>query len=286
MKPLVSICIITYNHEKFIASAIESVLMQKTTFDFEIVLGEDYSTDRTREICIEYKKKFGDKIKLLLNDKNLGVIPNFVKTLSACTGKYVALCEGDDYWTDPFKLQKQIDFLESNSAYSLCFHDAVVLWDDKSHQPEYFCTNDQKATATIYDVINKWFVPTASMVFRAELIKPLPEWFQDIYNGDYALDMLLANKGPIGYLKDVMSVYRKSDSSLSRNIGKNYQFVGNQKIKLLNYFNSYTDFKYNYAIETQIKNLEKEMKIYKSKIYYKLYKISLIILNILNIRKL
>lgn len=103
---MVSICMITYNHEPFIREAIEGVLMQQSTFPYELVIGEDYSTDRTRDICIEYQQKHPDKIRLLLNEKNLGVMPNFIQTLNACSSKYIALCEGEDYWTDPLKPQE------------------------------------------------------------------------------------------------------------------------------------------------------------------------------------
>jgi len=123
----VSVCIITYNHENFITEAIEGALLQKLNFPYEIVIGEDYSTDGTREIIRDYQKKYPDKIKLFLNKKNLGAVENFIRTLSHCHGKYVALCEGDDYWVDPSKLQKQVDFLETNSDYSVCYQDAKVI---------------------------------------------------------------------------------------------------------------------------------------------------------------
>ena len=110
----VSVFMITYNHEKYIAEALDSILMQKTDFDFDIVIGEDCSTDATRRIVLEYSRKYPDKIKLLLHNVNVGFISNMMYVLEACTGKYVAMCEGDDYWTDPFKLQKQVDFLEAS----------------------------------------------------------------------------------------------------------------------------------------------------------------------------
>jgi len=122
-----SVCILTYNHEQFIGQAIDSVLNQKLNFFYEIVVGEDYSTDKTRKILLDYQKKYPKKIKLLLNKRNLGVIENFIQTLNNCKGKYIALCEGDDYWVDSSKLQKQIDFLESNSEYSVCYQDAKII---------------------------------------------------------------------------------------------------------------------------------------------------------------
>ena len=126
-KMKVSVCIITYNHARFIGQALESALMQKTNFDYEIVIGEDCSTDNTGLICKKYAEMYPDKIRLLQNDKNLGVIENFKRTLYACKGEYVALLEGDDYWTDELKLQKQVDFLESNRDYAIVFHNAEIL---------------------------------------------------------------------------------------------------------------------------------------------------------------
>ena len=117
-----SVLCITYNHELFIEEAINSFLMQQCNFDFEIVIGEDKSTDRTAEICEKYEKLYPGKIKLVCNETNIGMMPNFIKTFHRCEGTYIALCEGDDYWLDPFKLQKQVDFLEENPEYSFTCH--------------------------------------------------------------------------------------------------------------------------------------------------------------------
>jgi len=115
--PTVSILTITYNHELFIAQAIDGFLIQETNFDFEIVIGEDCSTDNTRKIIEEYQKKYPTKIKLLPSNTNLGIEANFYRTMQACNGKYIAICDGDDYWTDKNKLQLQVDFLENNKEY-------------------------------------------------------------------------------------------------------------------------------------------------------------------------
>lgn len=117
--PLVSVCMITYNHEPYIAKAIEDVLMQKADFPIELVIGEDCSTDRTRKIVLDYKNKYPEIIRVISSDKNIGAIKNLLRTEKSCSGKYMAYCEGDDYWTDSFKLQKQIEFLEANPDYGL-----------------------------------------------------------------------------------------------------------------------------------------------------------------------
>ncbi len=119
--PKVSVLMITYNHEQYIEQAVRSVMMQETDFDYELVIGEDCSTDRTREIVLRLKEEFPDKIRLLLPEKNLGMIPNFVATYEACRGEYIALCEGDDYWTHPKKLQIQVDYMKGSEC-RMCFH--------------------------------------------------------------------------------------------------------------------------------------------------------------------
>lgn len=116
----VSICLITYNQENIISEVLDYILKQKTNFKYELVIGEDCSQDATRDICKEYKKSFPDTIQLLLNEQNMGLIDNFCSTVSHCSGKYIAICAGDDFWIDPLKLQKQVDFLENNPEYSMC----------------------------------------------------------------------------------------------------------------------------------------------------------------------
>ena len=128
----VSVAMITYNHERFIAQAIESVLMQQTDFAVELVIGEDCSTDGTREIVRAYGERYPERVHPLLHEHNLGLKGhnNFVATLKACRGQYIALLEGDDYWTDPHKLQKQVDFLDGHPEYVGCFHNAMEVFDD------------------------------------------------------------------------------------------------------------------------------------------------------------
>ena len=120
MTPLLSVLMITYNHEAFIGRSIESVLSQKTDFPFELVIGDDHSTDNTRSLAMKYAEKYPDIIKFQSHPGNLGVIPNFQDTLQRCSGKYVAILEGDDRWIDKHKLQKQVNFMERNPDFVLC----------------------------------------------------------------------------------------------------------------------------------------------------------------------
>jgi glycosyltransferase involved in cell wall biosynthesis len=126
-KPKVSACIITYNQEKFIHECIKGAVKQKLDYPYEIVIGEDCSSDTTKTICKAYADKYPNLIRLIDRNKNLGMNGNWIESIKACDGKYIALCEGDDYWTDPYKLQKQADFLEENEDYSACYHRCLVI---------------------------------------------------------------------------------------------------------------------------------------------------------------
>jgi glycosyltransferase involved in cell wall biosynthesis len=208
MKPDVSICMITYNHSEFIAQAIESVLMQQTTFSFELIIGEDGSKDDTRKVCEHFCKEYPGIIKLLENDTNLGMMPNFIRTLKACSGKYIALCEGDDYWTDPQKLQKQVSFLESNPGYVISFHRAKIEYA-KGIIPFYKEINtDTPATTGLMDICRGNYLHSASVVFKNVLNNSFPAWFATAYPGDWPLHVMNACYGDIGFMNEEMCVYR------------------------------------------------------------------------------
>lgn len=244
----VSVCMITYNHEKYIIDAIEGVLMQKTGFLIQLVIGEDYSTDNTRVICEEYAQRYPDKIKLLPSDRNYGVMHNFLRTINECSGKYIALCEGDDYWTDPYKLQKQIDVLDVNPQYSMCFHNAYMIWEGKKKRRE-FCGYKKTVYNTIDLIEKKWFIPTQSIVYRKSVYE-YEEWMNYVLGGDYALQLFLSTKGDIAYINEIMSVYRKNPGSLGAKLKPGYSAL--RTLELLSYFNYYTEFKYDVIVKKRI----------------------------------
>jgi glycosyltransferase involved in cell wall biosynthesis len=248
--PLLSICIITYNHENFIAQAIESVLMQNTNFNFEIIIGEDYSTDKTREICQTFKNNYPEKIKLTLNDENIGMMPNFIRTLKACTGKYIALLEGDDFWTDPDKLQKQVDFLEANPGYVICFHNSNLLYEDDPLKKSLFIQNKIKSTFSLKDILKGNFIPTQSCVFRNNLIKDYPGWFYHALPGDWFLHIFNAHFGLIKYMDDVMSTYRIHASGVYSGEPKISNFE--KTIASLNSYYDDIDIRYRSIIKRNI----------------------------------
>lgn len=213
--PLVSVCCITYNHEAFLAQTIESVLMQKTDFAVELVIGEDCSSDRTRQIALEYQTRYSDKIRVLLPSSNLGIMGNLMATMAACTGRYIAFVEGDDYWTDTHKLQQQVDIMEEQPECVLCIHDAEVFTQDNSEPPYLFSTRYRDllpyggGRITQEDLVRYgWGIPSASMLFRRSSLLPVPEWFRQVFSGDYTMQLLSTIHGYIYYLPKVMSRYR------------------------------------------------------------------------------
>ena len=127
----VSVLMLAYNQERYIGEAIRSVMLQQTDFPFELVIGNDGSGDRTGAICREWQKRYADRIVLIDRPKNIGLIPNFMQTYPLCKGNYIAICEGDDFWTDKSKLQRQVDFLDTHPDYVLCFHRVINYYADK-----------------------------------------------------------------------------------------------------------------------------------------------------------
>ncbi|MBU3822745.1 glycosyltransferase [Flavobacteriaceae bacterium XHP0103] len=220
LNPLVSVCVQTYQHVNYIKQCLDGILMQQTTFPFEIILGEDESSDGTRAICIDYANKYPDKIRLFLRSRKDVIYINgnptgrynLIENLKACRGKYIAMCEGDDYWTDPLKLQKQVDFLEANPDYAICFHKVQLLTEgvlSEANDVTISRYNKIKVfPVTLNDLLQQGnFIHTPSVMFRNQVFDfPFEYWYSPI--GDYFLYVILANKGYIKRLDDVMAVYR------------------------------------------------------------------------------
>jgi len=205
--PKVSVHAITYNHERYIAQGVHSALTQQTTFPFEIVVGEDCSTDGTLAILKDLERTHPDRIRLLARKPNVGAAANFRQTLAECRGEYVALLEGDDYWTDPHKLQKQVEALDAHPDWSMCFHTARCLHEDGSASFDY-PVDWPKEVSTFTDLLETNFIATCSVVFRNRLFPSLPAWHSNLKIGDWALHLLNAEHGDIGYLRETMAVYR------------------------------------------------------------------------------
>jgi glycosyltransferase involved in cell wall biosynthesis len=254
----VSVCVITYNHEKFVAKMLDSLLMQQTTFDFEIVVGDDCSKDNTAAILKEYQQRYPDKIRLLLQSKNLGLNGKFnaLQTFAIAKGEYIAQFDGDDYLTSPHKLQKQVEMLDANPHYSASFHNAMVIYDDNSAPPEEV-NPLKKAEITLDDLIGEdelTFIATSSLMFRREEFarNPDPEWTNLSTSGDIPRNIMFASRGPIGYIDEVMSVYRKNRGGASfadNHYSSDFLF---NRIQLYSNINKHFNYKYDAVLRKNI----------------------------------
>lgn len=229
IKPKVSVVMITYNHEAFIAEAIEGVLMQVADFPIEFIIADDCSTDGTHEIVQDLINNHpkAKRVNFTRHSNNMGIMPNFIWALQQVNGKYIALCEGDDYWTDPLKLQKQVDILEQNNNYSASSHLTKVIYENSS-RPDHLHRKHKKNVLTIKDVSGSMPFHTSSIVFRQKLLKNLT--FPDgVTSGDKVLTLYLAMCGSIFMFNDVMSVYRKNEGGISQNL-KPESFISDIRI--------------------------------------------------------
>ncbi|AQG81597.1 glycosyltransferase family 2 protein [Spirosoma montaniterrae] len=251
----VSVLIITYNQAKFIRKAIDSALAQQTTFPIEILVGDDFSSDGTREIIQEYERAHPGLVIGVLHPHNMGKNGgiNFLETLKRAKGEYYALMDGDDYWTDSLKLQKQADLLDAHPDYSTVFHNAVITYEDGT--PSHLLNGpDMKPYYTVDDLIGEdeiWFMATSSTMYRNN-ISEYPTWFRESSSGDIPRLILKAKLGKIGYIPDVMSVYRKNRGGAS--YADNYfdeTFLRN-RIQMYTDINRELDYKYDRVLRRNI----------------------------------
>jgi glycosyltransferase involved in cell wall biosynthesis len=251
VEKLVSVFVITYNHSKFIRQCLDSILCQRTTFEFEVVIGEDCSTDGTRDIIFEYAEKYHDRIKLIVSDTNVGAHANMRRTLNACTCKYIACCEGDDYWTDVNKLQIQVDIMEAHPEYSVCFHNCEEFYDDNSKVPFNYCHADQKQVTGLVDLLEKCnYIPTSAVVWRNNLVKELPKWMDNVIGNDWIIHILQAQYGKIYYINKVMSKHRHHSGGVSYFMYQEKNILST--IETYKHLDTYFNLNYNQIIKIKI----------------------------------
>lgn len=218
-KPLVSICCPAYNHERFIADALDGFLMQKTNFPVEILINDDCSTDNTVRIIEKYHKQFPGIIKPIYQSENQyskGVKPLSQILLPRCKGKYVAFCEGDDFWTDELKLQKQVDFLESNPEFSMC-HTNYSNANEKGEviRPFVIPKKFQNPRLSHLEILEYFTPRTLTVMFKKETLqKKVPKENSLVANGDTFLYALVAKTGPVAYLDFNSGCHRFNKNSV------------------------------------------------------------------------
>lgn len=263
---IVSVKTITYNHEPYIRQCLEGILNQITNFKFELILGDDCSTDGTREICQEYADKYPDIINFITSDSNVGAIINSKRTLDACRGKYIAFCEGDDYWTDPYKLQKQVDYLEANSDYGLV-HSAYSSFIQKKEilkEPRFREIPTGDIFCTLLKGLNS--ISTLTVLVRSDiLIKAKGLISGDINEswcmGDLPLWIGVAKYSKIGYINENTSVYRILGESASHS-------KSNEKI--INFYKSGFEIRRWFCNKFDIKSLLDEIN--ENELFFIYYK--------------
>lgn len=258
-EPMVSVFVMVYNHEKYLHECLDGILMQQCNFAFNIVVGEDCSPDRSREILLEYNQKYPGKFKLLLHDKNIGAVANQNAVLSACTGKYIALCEGDDYWTDPLKLQKQVFFLEENEEYGLIhtnykkFFNKSAKFFDHCPVPDVSRVDENEYYLTTGDI------RTCTVLFRAKYIERINDLFnqkfmQNAVIGDRPIFLLIGKISKLYFLNNITSVYRITSSESASHFSNIFDYydyliktaeINYEALKYLDYtaeiYNKYND---------------------------------------------
>ncbi len=206
--PTVSVVLRTYNHAPFIAQAIESVLIQRTSFPFELVIAEDCSTDETRAIVTDYAERKPEQVRAVLPERNVGHGEILRQGLEAAAGSYVAYLDGDDYWTSPSKLARQVDFLERNKECATCFHDVSVVYDEAGLPSGALSPRLGEERFTLEQILMECFVPAPSMMFRREVAEELPSWVFESMWIDWLIHIRSAQLGPIGYLPEALAAYR------------------------------------------------------------------------------
>jgi glycosyltransferase involved in cell wall biosynthesis len=266
MKPIVSVMTLTYNHAPFISRCVEGALMQKTTFPYELVIGEDCSTDGTREIVLEYARKYPEMIRVITSESNVGVKESWRRSLSGCQGEYIALCEGDDYWIDPLKLQKQYEAILKYDAILITHSTFVVFFHDGENTNELKIrrARNESGYLDFKDILyRKEQFHTSSFFLHSDTLRNLPDWYyQASVGGDFSLKIITAYLGKVYYIDETMSVYNKGllGSYTDRKLVSIVQKDGGRAIlekdflKLYINFNHYTKYQFTDMIRECIQD--------------------------------
>ena len=268
----ITIVCITYNQEKYIKQALDSFVMQKTNFDFQVIVSDDASTDNTPNIIKEYETKYPNIIKAFYHKANKGAMKNYLFALSQADSEYLIVNEGDDYFIDPNKLQKQVDFLEANPEYSICFHPVKVIYENNPKKTAIYPLGKFSNDKLTFEKLLGWnFIQTNSVVYRWRFYN---ENIDDIFPvgilpGDWYLHLCHAKVGKIGVINEVMSVYRKHAGGIwydtdaaNRNLHRKY---GLKQLKFYNsVYENLADRSEKYLVETYLPSFKQIVDNYYS----------------------
>lgn len=208
----VSVLMLAYNQQEYIDEAIRSVVLQRTAFAFELIVADDASSDATPEHIARWQQRYPDIVRVLPRQANLGLARNFIRAYREARGEYIAICEGDDFWTDSRKLQRQADFMDSHKEYAMCFHRVVNYY--QADGSKSLSNGGQRRTVSIRELAMCNPITNVAVFYRHALVPELPEWMPEVTSYDFVMHMLCARHGDIYYMRRPMAVYRKLATSI------------------------------------------------------------------------
>lgn len=252
----VNVILITYNQEKYIEQALHSILMQETTFAFDIIVADDCSTDATLNIIRQYANESNIKFIFLPNNENLGYIKNYQRAFAACESDYITIMEGDDFWNSPHHIQNHIAFLDNHSECSMCFNRHIRLFEDQYREeiPEWTGENNYQYFTTEQMIQGNKIGNLSCCTFRSELIKKLDPHLFDLTFADWLLGMIMGQYGYLGYLEQVTSTYRIHDNGQWSRMSETEQTL--KMISQLKLYDKILGYKYTRLFARKIKSLE------------------------------
>lgn len=252
----INIILITYNQAQYIQQVLESILMQEISCEVEIIVADDCSTDNTLEIIKEYKNKSPFTFTYLEKEHNVGYNKNYQQAFVACTGDYVAIMEGDDYWTKANHLQNHIDHLEQHTKASMSYNRHIRLFEDQDREEIFDWTTDEnyEFVTTEQLALGNRIGNLSCCVFRGSHIQRLDPKLFDVEIADWMLGMYMGQFGPLLYLKDVTSAYRIHDNGQWSKMTEQGQSI--RVIELINEYDKYFDYKYTSDFTKHKKRLE------------------------------
>lgn len=276
---LVSVIVVTYNHELYIREALQSIVDQKVNFKYEVIVANDASTDGTLKIIHEFEKNYPEIFVVQNNEKNLGILNNVIKLTSLVSGKYFAILDGDDYWSYEYKLQNQIDFLEKNPEYNGAFHDSRIIVEDETADKKLFSNKKLYSQSYLYkeeihasDIVNRLILPSSSAVFRTqkEVLENL-SFLNDDFSVEWKVSCLLIRFSKFYYFNEPWSVYRNHSGGISKSRNQEFHFSHIHFLRKLikdayfeNYkFDLYKSISNEYSIILNDKNNKSIRKIFR-----------------------
>lgn len=256
--PVVSVIVISYNQEQFIAECLQGIFAQRGDFRIELVISDDASQDLTGEIIQNYVRSFGGlvTVKIISSDHNVGMTRNFQRSLAACTGDFIAVCEGDDYWVDPLKLQKQVRFLQANPDCAICFN-SIYMYLQNTGRFSVFVP-DTKLIGNVFDtrdLVNEYFIGNLSCcMYAARYKEQIHVDLFDLFIGDWMFNIYYSKFGKIGYIEEAMSVYRKHDDGVWAN--KTQERKAQRIYGCISTYNRFLNYEFNEEFTVAQKRLK------------------------------